>query len=48
MNCSKKIDVIIDVLKINIKKRMTFDKNRERYFFLIEAVDDVNVLLTLK
>ena len=46
--CSKKIDVTTDVLKINIKERTTFDKNRERYFFLIETVDGVDVLLILK
>ena len=45
---SKKINVTIDVLKINIKKQTTFDKNRERYFFLIETIDDVDVLLILK
>ena len=48
MNCSKKIDVIINVLKNNIKNQTTFDKNHERYFFLIKIIDDVNVLLILK
>ena len=35
MNCSKKIDVTIDVLNVNIKKRTSFDKNRKRYFFYL-------------
>ena len=47
MNFSKKTIVTINVLKINIKKRTSFDKNRERYFFLIKIVDDVNVLFVL-
>ena len=47
MNFSKKTIVINNVLKINIKKRTSFDKNRKRYFFLIEIVDDVDVLFVL-
>ena len=44
MKFSKKTIVTIDVLKINIKKRTSFNKNRKRYFFLIKTIDDVNVL----
>ena len=47
MKFLKKIIVTIDVLKINIKKRTLFNKNRERYFFLIKIVDDVDVLFVL-
>ena len=47
MNFSKKTIVTVDVLKINIKKQTSFDKNRERYFFLIEIVDDIDVLFVL-
>ena len=46
--CSKKTDVTADVLKVNTKERTTFDKNRERYFFLIKAVGGVDVLLILE
>ena len=47
MNFSKKIIVTINVLKINIKKRTSFNKNRKRYFFLIKIVDNVDVLFVL-
>ena len=47
MSFSKKTIVRVGVLKINTKKRTSLDRNRERYFFLIEVVDDVDVLFVL-
>ena len=46
MNFLKKIIVTINVLKINIKKQTSFNKNCKR-FFLIKIVDDVDVLFVL-